>query len=167
MSENIQQIQASFNAVEDRILLKLHTGQQSLQAWITRRYLKLLIPSLQGQHPQSKQPLFSPKKQALVEMSNQKVQQEGNYEAPYQEPETVAHPLGDAPILLAKITFKALESDNPQIILEPEQGAGIVLSYQPQLTGALMKILNHAIENADWALELDPIFNVPDKVVLQ
>lgn len=161
MSAAIQQIQATFSPTEDRILLKLHTGEHSLQAWLTRRYVKLLIPALHGQHPQTGEPLFSPSKQALVAMSSQKIQQEGNYEAPYEEPETVTKPLGEHPILLVKMTFKDMASDNPQIVLEPEAGKGIVLSYRAELMGALLKILQQAMSQAEWNLEMPPILELP------
>ncbi|BBP42405.1 hypothetical protein [Thiosulfativibrio zosterae] len=167
MPSSIQQIQASFDPIEDRILLRLHTGDQSLQAWLTRRYTQLLIPALQGQHPKTGAPLLPAKQHAMAQMSSQKMQQEGNFDSPYQEPETVEKPLGEVPILLAKMTFKDLEGDNPQIVLEPDQGKGIALSYRPELTGALSKILQQAILKADWQLVLDPILQLPEQVTLQ
>ncbi|MDX1796981.1 MAG: hypothetical protein R3219_09665, partial [Hydrogenovibrio sp.] len=60
MSNQIKQIQANYHPVEDRILFKIHTdNQQIFQAWITRRYLKLLMPVLQGQHPETGKPLMT------------------------------------------------------------------------------------------------------------
>lgn len=161
MSASIQQIQATFLPIEDRILLKLHTGEHNLQAWLTRRYVKLLIPALHGQHPHSGEPLFSPSKQAQVEMSSQKIQQEGNYETPYEEPDTATSLFGEEPILLVKISFKDMSSDDPQIVLEPEIGKGLSLSYRAELMGALLTILQQATTQADWKLELSPILEVP------
>jgi hypothetical protein len=48
MSEATQQLQAKFDALEDRILLRIRTPKnQLLEAWITRRFLKeVLIKSL-------------------------------------------------------------------------------------------------------------------------
>lgn len=166
MSNSIKQIQASYHPVEDRILLKLHTGQQSLQAWITRRYLKLLIPAIQGIHPKTGDAMFEPKKQAVSEMQSQQVQSQGNYEKPYEEPKEIEQPLGEAPILLAKMTFKNLNSENPEILLEPEVGAGLALSYSPMLLGALHKILGQTLEKTDWMLELAPIMELPKQTTV-
>lgn len=168
MSDQIKQIQASYQPLEDRILLKLHTSaEQEMQAWITRRYLKLLIPALQGQHPQTGEPMFSQKETELHQMKQQQAQNEGNYDDAYDAPEDAQTPLGNEPILLAKITFKGLKGESPQLALEPENGSGIALSYQSQLMGALMKILNQAIQKADWSIELTPMMDVPDNVTIQ
>lgn len=168
MSDQIKQIQASYQPLEDRILLKLHTsGEQEMQAWITRRYLKLLIPALQGQHPKTGEPMFSQKESELNQMQQQQIQKEGNYDDAYEAPENANSPLGSEPILLAQITFKGLKGDAPQLALEPEKGAGIALSYQSQLMGALMKILNQAVDKADWAIELTPMMDVPENVTIQ
>ncbi len=91
MADTIQQLQASFNPVEDRLLLKLHTGNQKLQAWITRRYLTLLIPTLQGIHPVTGNALFSHKKQALVEMSQQSPLEKHQLDTPYKDPQKKRH----------------------------------------------------------------------------
>lgn len=162
MSETIKQIQASFNPTEDRLLLKLHTGNQKIQAWITRRYLKLLIPALQGQHPKTGKPLFSPKQQALVEMSQQATPSSAAFEAPYEEPEQADMPLGDHPILLAKLTFKDLESDSPELVLEPEVGVGIGLSFKPAMVSALTKIIGQAVQSAEWDLDVNPAMSLPE-----
>lgn len=161
MSAIIKQIQATFSPTEDRILLKLHTGEYNIQTWLTRRYVKLLIPALHGQHPKTGEPLFSATKQAEVEMSSQKIQLEGNYETPYEEPISGTNLLGDEPVLLVKITFKDMATDDPMIVLEPEAGNGISLSYRAELMGALLKILQQATEQADWQLALSPIMEVP------
>lgn len=161
MSATIKQIQATYNPTEDRILLKLHTGQYKIQVWLTRHYVTLLIPALHGQHPKTGEPLFTEVKQAEATMSSQRIQQEGDFETPYEESLSGTNLLGDEPVLLVKITFKDIESDDPQLILEPETGSGISISYRAELMGALLKILQQATEQADWKLELSPILEVP------
>lgn len=168
MPNQIKQIQASYHPLEDRILFKLHTdGQQKIHAWMTRRYIKLLIPILQGQHPKTGEPMLQDSQQVIEQMAQDKAQMDSDFESEYVEPESAETPLGETPILLAKITFKGLTTDNPQLLLEPEQGSGISLSYNAQLTGTLIKLFSFALKKADWSLELTPILELPENTTLQ
>ena len=168
MTDQIKQLQARYEPLEDRILFKLHTeNQQRLQAWITRRYLQLLLPTIQGQHPETGQSILSQKSSAIYQAASEKGQLEADYNAPYQEPEQVSEPLGNRPILLTKLTLKGLETAKPQLVLEPEVGAGIQLSYQAELMGALIKVFHQATEAANWQLNLDPILSMPESSTLQ
>lgn len=168
MSDQIKQIQATYQPIEDRILFQLHTQQQQcMQAWITRRYLKLLIPALQGQHPQTGETIVQHQHPAERQLRQEKAQLEGDFEKPYEEPENLEHPLGDTPILLAKMTFRNLDGPEPQLALEPDEGAGIQLGYNPELMGVLLKVLSKALTKADWSLDLEPILDMPDNFTLQ
>lgn len=168
MSNHIQQIQASYNPIEDRILFKLYTdNEQQLQAWITRRFLQLLLPTLQGKHPQSGQAILSQKALALYQAAAEKCQLEADYTAPYQAPQQASEPLGKHPILLTKLTLKGLETDSPLLLLEPGTGPGIQMGYQAELMGALLKVFTQAIDSANWQLSLDPLLSVPESLTLQ
>lgn len=162
MSDKINQIQASYNPAEDRILLNIKTlNEQVYRAWITRRFMKIFIPVLHGQHPTSGQALFDEKKAQISEIEKQKTQLLGDYESEYKKPESPNYPLGETPILLAKITFKDIYSENAQLILEPEEGQGIILPYHAELLGPLIKIFSQALKTSEWALDIDPILEVP------
>jgi len=168
MSDQIKQIQARYEPLEDRILFRLHTEQQhQLGAWITRRYLQLLLPTLQGQHPQTGQAILSQKSLAMHQAAAEKGQLEAYYDTPYQQPIQGGNPLGGAPILLTKLTLKGLGTDTPLLVLEPEEGAGIQVSYQPELMGALIKVFHQATEAANWHLQMDPILTIPESLTLQ
>ncbi|WP_029408585.1 hypothetical protein [Thiomicrorhabdus sp. Milos-T2] len=162
MSDKINQIQASYNPAEDRILLNIKTlNEQVYLAWITRRFMKIFIPVLHGQHPTNGQALFDEKKSQISEIEKQKTQLLGDYESEYKKPENPNYPLGESPILLAKITFKEIYSENAQLVLEPESGQGIVLPYHSDLLGPLIKIFSQALNSSDWSLDIDPILEVP------
>ncbi|WEJ62608.1 hypothetical protein [Thiomicrorhabdus lithotrophica] len=168
MSDKINQIQASYHPSEDRILLKIKTlNEQVYLAWITRRFMQLLIPVLHGQHPTSRKSLFDDKKSQLQQLDTEKTQLVGDYESEYKVPESPDYPLGEAPILLAKITFKDIYSDKAQLVFEPEKGQGIILPFHADLLGPLIKIFSQALHSADWALDLDPILEVPQETRLQ
>lgn len=162
MSDQINQIQASFDAIEDRILLKFKTLNEDVYlAWVSRRYCKLLIPVLQGKHPQSEESLIEPGKKLEKEFEREKAQQEGDFSRAYEEPATPHYPLGEEPILLAQISFKDLHTDHASMKLEPNQGAGLSLPYHPQLLGPMLGILTKAIEKADWNLGDEITYQLP------
>ncbi|MDX1351777.1 MAG: hypothetical protein R3254_02105 [Thiomicrorhabdus sp.] len=168
MSEKINQIQASYYPAEDRILLKIKTlNNQVYLAWITRRFMKLLIPVLHGQHPTTGKSLFDEKQSQVQQLEKEKNQLSGDYESEYQVPDNADYPLGETPILLAKITFKDIYGDNAQLAFEPEEGQGIILPYHADLLGPLIKIFSQALNASDWALDLDPILEVPKETRLQ
>ncbi|WP_040727258.1 hypothetical protein [Thiomicrorhabdus sp. Kp2] len=168
MSEKINQIQASYHPAEDRILLKIKTlNEQVYLAWITRRFMKLLIPVLHGQHPTTGKTLFDEKTAQVQQVEKEKNQLTGDYDSEYELPENPDYPLGETPILLAKITFKDIYSDNAQLAFEPEIGQGVVLPYHADLLGPLIKIFSQALNAAEWALDLDPILEVPKETRLQ
>ena len=168
MTNKISQIQATYNSTEDRILLKVKTlNEQVYLAWITRRFVKLLVPILHGQHPNTGIPLFDAKTAQIKQLEKQQTQMSGDYDTKYTEPEKAEYPLGEKPILLAKITFKNLQSENGQLIFEPETGQGILLPYHADLLGPLIKVFSQALITAEWGLELEPILEVPSEVRLQ
>ncbi|WP_127471684.1 hypothetical protein [Thiomicrorhabdus aquaedulcis] len=168
MTDQIHQIQASYQPLEDRILLNIKTLNQHVYcAWITRRYLQLLLPALHGHHPTSHEPLFDQKKAMLNQLKNEASQLSNGFNQPYQAPEQAIYPLGETPILLAKITFKALDTPAPFVHLEPHSGQGISLPFQPELLGALLKVFGQAMEAADWQLDLNPIMQLPKQMRLQ
>jgi len=168
MSDKINQIQASYQPSEDRILLKIKTlNEQVYLAWITRRFMKLLIPVLHGQHPTTGKDLFDTKTSQVQQVQKEQTQMQGDYSSQYVTPENPNYPLGETPILLAKITFKDIYTDNSQLIFEPEKGQGVVLPYHADLLGPLMKIFSQALNAADWSLELQSILSVPEQTRLQ
>lgn len=172
MSHKINQIQASYNDSEDRILLKIKTlNEQVYLAWLTRRFVSLLLPLLHGKHPTTGDALFDEKTTMTHQAEKQQTQLDGDFGTTYESPENAEYPLGELPILLAKMTFNtqnpAQPDEPPQLILEPEQGAGIVLPFNPELMGAMLKILAQVIDQADWALQVAPIIEMPAELRLQ
>ncbi|WP_028485629.1 hypothetical protein [Thiomicrorhabdus chilensis] len=169
MSDAISQIQASYDAIEDRILLKIKTHNQRVySAWITRRYLRLLIPALQGQHPQTGETLFPPQQTLANQTETAEDDLDLNdFDTLYEEPESPEYPLGEEPVLLTRIAFKEMDSDHPQLNLDPEEGPGIGLPFQPDVLGILLKIFGQALHSANWQLDLEPILQLPRESRLQ
>ena len=162
MSDQINQIQATYDALEDRILLKFKTlNEEVYLAWVSRRFCKLLLPVLQGRHPQNGQQLLEPTEDLEREFAQEKAQLAGDYSSPYQAPEKPKFPLGETPILLAQISFTHLNSKQATFRLEPNHGQGLALPFHPQLLGPLLKILTQAIEKTDWDLGNEMLYQMP------
>ncbi len=154
MSDQLDQIQADYVPLEDRILLKLRAGNKLYRAWLTRRYLSLLLPVLQGVHPQT-QERFAPPPAMEPELDERFAPQK---EAPLEtlaEQAILEYPLGEAPILLTEVSFQAGEGETPgQLVLKPQQGQGIVLPFTPEMNHLLLKLLLQTLENTDWTQPL-------------
>ena len=157
MTYPIKQIQASYSPQEDRILLTVETHNQQLYlGWITRRFLALLLPTLHGQHPITKVNLFegSPYK-----MTRPQIKQ--------HQKKTPEHPLGESPLLFAKISFSALKTEEAVFILSPNSGQGIKLPFTPILLNLLLKNLKEPLKQSDWGIEHEGIYGVPMNNLLQ
>ena len=162
MSDQINQIQATYDSKEDRILLKFKTqGDAILHAWMTRRFTKLLLPILQGQNPVSGESLLQEKAQLVSQMQQEKAASEADFSSQFNAPSEPNYPIGELPILLTQISFKDLKGEQPKFILEPDDGAGLVLPYSGELLGPLLKIVHAAVEKAEWNFDRELILNLP------
>jgi hypothetical protein len=165
MSDHIQQIQAQYNAIEDRILLKLNTQDgYEASAWITRRFLALLLPALHGEHPQTGESILTP--QQLKNWAQRDDEHPGSesesdlsdeaFQQAYESPPSPKNLIGPEAVLLSKITFRGLDGDQPKMALEPEKGPGLELGYDPKVVQVLLHLLEKAIEKSDWEERLQP-----------
>ena len=167
MSDTIKQLHASYSSFEDRVLFTIETqNNNQILAWMTRRYLKLLLPILQGQHPIMGTPIKS--KLPAVETGQKTIElTEKKAETQASKNEIFIHPIGDNPILLTKISFRDFETEHPLLLLEPETGEGIVFGYNPDFLSTLLQLLSKSIEKSSWEFNSEFITQVPEKVVLQ
>lgn len=152
MSQAIKQLQLRYHNTEDRILLTIATPtNQVMKAWITRRYVKILLPALQGLNPETLKP--------IVEMTDNLSREDLNYklENQFNEPENPRYPLGEDPIILNSLRFVKQDVPMPRLALEPKGGSGILLNLYPPFVRALQSQLASAIIKADWQLDLDPM----------
>lgn len=152
MSQAIKQLQLSYHNTEDRILLSIATPtNQVMKAWITRRYVKILLPALQGLNPETLKP--------IVEMSAHVSSEDNDYKLneTFNEPVDADYPLGKEPIVLNSLRFVKQDKPMPRLALEPKSGSSILLNLYPPFVRALQSQLASAIYKADWQLDLDPM----------
>lgn len=167
MTDAISQIQAAYEPLEDRILLNITTlNQQVYSVWLTRRYLKLLIPALQGKHPRTGSVLLSDEEFGLMHQTLTDQEFDSKVYSVYTLPKEAEFPLGEEAVILAKIGFTDLNTAHPIIELNPEQGAGFTLPYEAPVLKLLLKVLKQALKRANWQLEMDDSLEQPEQHLL-
>jgi hypothetical protein len=67
---------------------------------------------------------------------------------------TSERPLGDAPLLLARIQTGHDRNGQPIVALHPATGQGITLSFDSVLLHSVCRLLQSAVKKSDWDMEL-------------
>ncbi|TNF92188.1 MAG: hypothetical protein EP297_13820 [Gammaproteobacteria bacterium] len=150
----INQIQLSFAPVEDRLLLRLNTTDAAeFRFWLTRRYVKLLWPVLMKMLQDELAAYNSEEaKQEILSFQFQEAAQNMDYSTSFDE-NVRERPLGDVPILLARISTKKREDGTQLLSLHPEDGQGIDLALNQKLLHSICKLLQDALKKTDWDLD--------------
>jgi len=152
----LEQFSASYNAMHDRVLLRIRTSDAAeYRFWITRRYMSLLWPVLMKMADG-----FSSRKSAdpltrstLAEMAHGNAVEQADFSSQYQDGENF--PLGAEPVLLARISLRPMSEATQTIVLLPQEGNGINLDLDEKLVHILARLLQQAAVAAEWALTLD------------
>jgi hypothetical protein len=138
------------------LLLRIRSSDDAeFRFWITRRYLTLLWPILMKMAED-----FSARKttdpltrNTLAELAHG--QAVGNADFTSQYKNGSLFPLGEEPILLARITTRPMAGDAQTLTLLPQQGQGINLDLNEKLVHVLARLLQQAAAAAEWGLRLD------------
>ena len=114
----IHQMQTTFVPEQDRVMFRLTTGGRQIneiRLAFTRRYIRLLWQALLNMLKNRQPTKYKEEstKSAALEIEHQQQIKQANFETPYQEGNVF--PLGEDPILVAKIALK--EGPNQQQIL--------------------------------------------------
>ncbi len=154
----IKQIQVAYDAVQDRLLARLNTDSgQEFRLWLTRRALlafwKPLCEALGQQEAVVAQPSAAAREAVLSFRHEQAVAQAGFGGKFESEPRT-EYPLGEAPMLVARIVVKPGPDGGVILAFSPPQGQGITLQLGEQLSHGLVRLLLGAEEKTDWGLDL-------------
>lgn len=157
----------AYNAQEDRILLRiLSTQRAEFRFWMTRRYVKLLwtvIVKMLERDPAAAVHADESVRRTVMGVQHAATVQQGEYAKPYEDEGAKVLPLGDSPVLLARVTGRQPENQPPVLSLHPQQGQGIDLGVNTSLLHMISKLLVDAVAQSDWDLKLaiDPDFAMP------
>lgn len=153
----IQQIQIKFVAAEDRLMLRVSGSDNSeFRFWLTRRFVKLMWPSVVDslEATPSMQASVSPiAKKEVLAFEHEKAVTDSDFKTPYNE-KPKALPLGTEPILLVKMQIRRNGDGTMVMALAPEQGPGIDLALNAKLLHSLTALIANSVRVAEWGLPL-------------
>lgn len=173
----IHQLQASYVAEHDRILVRLNTlAGEELRLWLTRRMVKNLFPhiikvttELIAAQSQSASHDGADQK-AFTQFKKQESLRQADFSTPF-ETQAMVLPIGDAPLLATTVHITPNEGGALRIGFE-EKIPGLASSRSFEVTlgqdllHGFMHLLESALKHADWGMTLDQV-NPPvdDQVV--
>lgn len=152
---NIDQIQITFAAEEDRLLLRVSTQDGAeFRFWLTRRYVKALRALLGHslvQQPRIQTQPSAAARQALLAFEHERVVQKADFATPYRANEK-SLPLGAQPTVLSRVQMTPRSDGGILLVLAPSSGSGIDLALSPTLMHSFVALLEHALTSAEWDL---------------
>ncbi|RTE67169.1 hypothetical protein EH243_02905 [Amphritea opalescens] len=145
------QINLSYNSVEDRILIRASENGKEFRAWWTRR-LALRIAKLFNEHDfpteNSASHLQPEQRQSLGDIEKHGAVQQADFSTPYQSSAN-DYPLGEVGILVQRIDIKTVNK-LVLIVMLPAEGEGFTLSLPPGQRYSFEHMLQQVMVAAEW-----------------
>jgi len=161
----LHQMNIRFDAEQDRLLWSIAASDGSeIRIWITRRYLKLLLPVLDRLADNDTTIAVHADqgtKQAVKSFQKERVLEETDFASAYQ-PEVVERPLGEEPVLARQITFKT-EGGQHHLGVGIVDGREINLSLDQKLLHAVIKLLDDGARRAEWGIRAADLATADDQ----
>jgi hypothetical protein len=155
---SIRQIQARYDELQDRVLLRLSTRDDTeFVFWFTRRFTRrfwgFLLKTLEQDEPVRQQSDTEARK-AVLAMRHENFVQQSNFSKPFEE-KTYQRPLGSEPMLVARADYtQGAQPGMFTLSLRPQNGQGVDLGLTASLLHSICKLLLDAVAQSDWDLKL-------------
>ena len=154
----LHQVKIDFAAEQDRLLMLIAASEKvEVRMWLTRRFVKLLWPLLvklaEEASPRIRNQANPEARKALLGLEHETAVSKADFSKPYDAGES-ARPLGDAPLLLARIQTGHDRNGQPIVALHPSEGQGVTLSFDSVLLHSVCRLLQAAVKSSDWDMEL-------------
>lgn len=151
----IDQIQITFSAEDDRLLLRLSTQDGAeFRFWLTRRYVRALRPLIGtalARQPHIQTQASPLARQELLRFEQERAVGAADFATPYRaEPRQL--PLGVQPVVLARMQVTPRSDGGIVLGLAPHRGQGVDLALSPPLLHSFGALLEHALAAAEWDL---------------
>ena len=145
MSGQIHQMNITYSATQDRLLLRVSTTQaQEFRIWLTRRFVKLLLGLLVKEIDKRGGMPNMATKQETVSMLKQ-----GAMEQKYEVKPEVTYPFGEDGILASKIKATTREDENLDLELLPPKGKGLTVTLNQSLLFMFYSMLRQATNQSE------------------
>lgn len=145
------QINLSYNSVEDRILIRAYENGKEYRAWWTRR-LALRIHRLFNEHTfpteNSASHLQPEQLQSLGDIEKHGAVQQADFSTPFQS-DAADYPLGENGILVQRIDIKTVDK-RVMLVMLPAEGEGMTLSLPPGQRYSFEHMLQRVMVAAEW-----------------
>lgn len=155
----IHQIQLRYDPTADRLLLSVRShGAELYTAWLTRRMIarlnepfrravaRLALPPRTAAVP-------VPEAQAMLEqVARERPLKDADFSRPFESTQDATYPLGREPLLASEIDVRSPPAGGLVIALREARGRRLEMSLSNDLATALMRLLDQALAQADWAL---------------
>ena len=154
----LHQIKIDYVAEQDRLLMQLATSnEQEVRMWLTRRFVKLLWPLMvklaEEASPRIRTQADPEARKALLSLEHEEAMARADFSKPYDD-SVRAMPLGEEPLLLARIQTAHDSSGQPVVAMHPAEGQGVTLTFDSVLLHSLCRLLQAAVAKSDWDMEL-------------
>lgn len=158
----MNQINITFDPVEDRLLLRTTTRQDDAvleyKLWLTRRLVKLLLPVLDKMLESESQVLTrvsGDNRKAVLEFQKHAALAQTDFKTPYST-ENKQTPLGDHPLLISRIHAGKDQAGKPVLSLKTADNKGINLGMTTQMIHSFKTLLGNGMAKAGWDIILAP-----------
>jgi len=149
---NLQQINATFDPQEDRLILNIRGEDDSeIRIWLTRRYTRLLLGILDKLANPGKEKA-TPRESAVQAFERDAILAQADFSTEYQQDAT-SHPLGEDPVLVTRIEYKIRDNGHIALALGLPDAHNINLNLSKDLIQIIIKLLKDASRKAEWDLE--------------
>ena len=154
----LHQLKIDFEAEQDRLLMLVSTSDQvEVRLWLTRRFVKLLWPLLvklaEEVSPRIRTQVNPEARKALLGLEHEQAVSRADFAKPY-EAQSRATPLGESPLLLARVQTGHNRKGQPVVALHPAEGQGVTLTFDSVLLHSVCRLLQAAVKKSDWDIDL-------------
>ena len=163
---NLKQMQLTYQPADDRLLLRISGGERDeFRFWLTRRLVSVIADPL-SKHlkgmpinpdtPDPPQPLQeSPRAEAEAAFKHEQTMAELKTEQRFDEPAERRMPLGEAPLLVAKVRLTPTKNGGLVLSLHSSQDQGLDIQLGQPLLHGFCDLLVKTSDQAGWGLSLD------------
>lgn len=149
---SIRQFNGSWIPAEDRLLVRLSTGDdEEFRLLLTRRISRVLLGGGRQLTQKALERTHAPDQaQAIREFEQQAIRQNADFSVAYQEARKL--PLGEAPVLVADLLMR-IEGEQISIDFKLVDGRNLRLMLPRAMLYTLLLLLDRLQQQAQWNLD--------------